>query len=274
MILYPNAKINIGLNIVEKRPDGYHNLETVFYPIHFLKDTLEIHHNPKLTSDYNFSVNGLQIVGNEDDNLVVKALKLLKNHYPIEKVDIKLSKSIPFGAGLGGGSADAAFTLNGLNELFQLGIDDLKLEKYATQLGADCPVFIKNKPVYAESIGNEFTEINLSLAGYHLVVVKSDVHVSTAQAYAMVKPTKPQTSLIENINMPITEWKACIKNDFEVSVFNQYPEIGKIKSSLYDMGAVYASMSGSGSSVYGLFENLPNLDTNFPNCFVSGGILQ
>lgn len=272
MIVYPNAKINLGLNIVEKRPDGYHNIETVFYPIG-LCDVLEV--EPSETcSDYSFSSSGIPIDGDPEDNLIVKAYHLLRSGYQFPPIDISLVKQIPFGAGLGGGSADAAFMLKVLNKLFALKITPKRLEKLASKLGADCPVFIRNKPVFATGIGNVFTPIDLSLAGNFLVLVKPDIHVSTPEAYSLVKPVHPEVSLLELMNRPISEWKNLVKNDFETSVFSRYPSIEKIKTQLYEMGAVYASMSGSGSSVYGIFENEPPKNDIFEGCFVAGGYLQ
>lgn len=271
MICYPNAKINIGLNVVEKRADGYHNLETVFYPIG-LCDVLEVLPSESC-SDYSFSSSGIDIQGDPEDNLIVKAYHLLRSGYQFPPVDISLVKQIPFGAGLGGGSSDAAFMLKTLNEMFELKASKLRLEKLAAKLGADCPVFIKNKPVYATGIGNEFKAIKLSLKGLFLVLIKPDIHVSTPEAYSLVVPEVPEISLFDSIQRPITDWKNLIKNDFEKSVFVKYSVIGEIKNKLYDMGAMYASMSGSGSAVYGIFENEPTKALSFENCFVTGGFL-
>ncbi len=272
MIVFPNAKINLGLNVIEKRPDGYHNIETVFYPIG-LSDVLEI--EPSDTcSDYSFSSSGILLDGDPENNLIVKAYRLLRSQYQFPPIDISLIKQIPFGAGLGGGSADAAFMLKALNELFELKITPGKLEKLAAKLGADCPVFIKNKAVFATGIGNVFSPVKLSLKNYFLLLIKPDIHVSTPEAYSLVQPEKPEVSLIELIKKPITEWKDSIKNDFEKSVFSKYPEIEKIKRDLYEMGAVYASMSGSGSSVFGIFENEPEKNNLFKKYFVTGGFLE
>lgn len=272
MLLYPNAKINLGLNVVEKRPDGYHNIETVFYPIG-LCDVLEVETSETCT-DYSFSSTGIPIDGDPEDNLIVKAYHLLRSGCEFPSVDISLVKQIPFGAGLGGGSSDAAFMLKALNQLFNLKFTPSKLEKLAAKLGADCPVFIKNKPVFATGIGNVFTPIKLSLKGKFLLLVKPDIHVSTPEAYSLVVPEKPEISLLELIQKPLTDWRGLIKNDFEKSVFSKYPEIEKIKNDLYSMGAVYASMSGSGSSVYGIFETAPERNDLFEGCFVSGGLLE
>ena len=274
MILYPNAKINIGLNIVEKRPDGYHNIETVFYPIG-LSDVLSLERS-ETCSDYSFSSSGIALGGEPEDNLIVKAYRLLQSEYEIPPIDISLIKQIPFGAGLGGGSSDAAFMLKALNELFELKISTRKLQKLASELGADCPVFIRNKAVFASGIGNVFTPVKLSLKHYFLLLVKPNIHVSTPEAYAAVVPAKPQNSLLEQIQAPVNEWKNTIKNDFEISVFDRYPQIGKIKDTMYDAGALYASMSGSGSSVYGIFDAPPEEEflRIFDGHFVTGGYLS
>ena len=272
MIFFPNAKINIGLNIVEKRPDGYHNIETVFYPIG-LSDALEVEISETCT-DYSFSSSGITIEGDPEDNLIVKAYRLLRSQYQFPAIDIALIKQIPFGAGLGGGSSDAAFMLKAMNQLFELKIAPKKLEKLASKLGADCPVFIRNKPVFATGIGNVFTHIDLSLKGYFLLLVKPDIHISTPEAYSLVKPHKPEISLSELIKLPISDWKDTIKNDFEKSVYSRYPAIEKIKNNLYDMEAIYSSMSGSGSSVYGIFQTQPTQNGLFEDCFVSGGFLE
>jgi 4-diphosphocytidyl-2C-methyl-D-erythritol kinase len=272
MLLYPNAKINLGLNVVEKRPDGYHNIETVFYPIG-LSDVLEV--VPSQTcSDYSFSSAGIAIDGDPENNLIVKAYHLLRSGYQFPAVDISLVKQIPFGAGLGGGSADAAFMLKALNKLFDLKITPLRLEKLAAKLGADCPVFIKNKPVFATGIGNVFTPVKLSLDGYFLLLVKPEIHVSTPVAYSLVTPERPDYSLVDLIQQPIENWKSTIKNDFEKSVFAKFPSIEEIKNNLYKMGAIYASMSGSGSSVYGIFDSAPAQNDLFDDCFVAGGFLN
>lgn len=253
MITFPNAKINLGLNITAKRPDGYHNLETVFYPVP-IEDALEIHVLNNST-DKKFSLHqaGMEITGNAEDNLVVKAYLLLDKEFNLPPIDIHLYKHIPSGAGLGGGSADAAFMLKLLNERFELKLTDEKLEEYAATLGADCAFFIKNTPTYAEGIGNIFSPLSLSLKGYQILLVKPDIFVSTREAFSLVRPHEPEYSLKEIITHPVSEWKEQMVNDFEASVFPQYPVIGEIKEELYKNGAMYAAMSGSGSSVFGLF---------------------
>jgi len=272
MVVFPNAKINIGLNITERRPDGYHHLETVFYPVG-LCDVLDV--VPSDTcSDYSFSTDGIVVDGDVEDNLIIKAYRLLQSEYPVPPVDITFIKQIPFGAGLGGGSSDAAFMLKVLNDLAALKLSAKKMEELAVRLGADCPVFIKNRPVYATGIGNVFKPLKLSLKGYYLLLVKPEVHVSTRDAYALVTPQTPEVSLYDSVLQPVEEWKYTVKNDFEKSVFSRYPVIGEIKEQLYDTGALYASMSGSGSSVYGIFKTKPEIDDRFDSCFVSGGELE
>lgn len=267
MITYPNAKINLGLNIVEKRPDGYHNLETIFYPIN-LQDALEVT-LLEGEKEYELTLSGTPIEGNPENNLVVKAYRLLKEDYPhIAPVDIHMYKHIPTGAGLGGGSADAAFMIKLLNDKFKLELSIEEMENYAARLGADCAFFIQNKPVFASGIGNIFEPIQLSLKGYFLVLIKPDIFVSTKDAFSLITPKMPVQSLKEIVRMPVETWRATMKNDFENSVFKKFPEIAAIKDKLYDMGAIYASMSGSGSSVYGIFrEQVEFVDEIFSGCF-------
>lgn len=264
MIVFPNIKINLGLNITEKRPDGYHNIETVFYPVNW-HDELEINALQQAEEPYNLTMKGFPIEGSADSNLVIKAYKLLKNKYPqLPAVDLYLFKQVPMGAGLGGGSSDAAFMIKALNEKYNLGMTDEEMCAVASQLGADCAFFVKNTPVFATGIGNEFHPIDLSLKGYTIVLVKPDVFVSTKEAYSLVKPCKPQISITEIIQKPIAEWKALLKNDFEDSVFTQYPMLAAIKNKLYDLGAIYAAMSGSGSTLFGIFnEPLTHIDKLF-----------
>jgi 4-diphosphocytidyl-2-C-methyl-D-erythritol kinase len=250
MITFPNSKINIGLNITEKRSDGYHNLETIFYPID-LCDSLEF----VKSEETRFNCTGLKIEGEQDNNLILKAYRLLKEEFDLPNIDIHLHKSIPMGAGLGGGSADAAFMLKMLNEEFKLNLSSQELQQRAVKLGADCPFFIDNKAVLAKGIGNIFEPTNVDLKGYYIVLIKPDVHVSTAEAYGGCKPQRWETSLEEAIQRPIEEWKDYIFNDFEKTVFVAHPELAKIKEMLYAKGAIYAAMSGSGSTIYGIFKN-------------------
>jgi 4-diphosphocytidyl-2-C-methyl-D-erythritol kinase len=262
MLAFPNIKINLGLSITEKRPDGYHNLETVFYPV-ALEDALEIRTSSETEKKITLHQYGMEIAGNPEDNLVAKAYSLLDKEFHLPPVEIHLYKHIPSGAGLGGGSADAAFMLKLLNDKFELGLPDDTLEEYAAKLGADCAFFIKNRPTYAEGIGNIFSPLPLSLKGYRIWLVKPDIFVSTRDAFAKIKPHHPEMSLKEIAQLPVEEWNGRMVNDFEESVFPQFPAIGEIKEEMYRQGAVYASMSGSGSSVYGLFKEgavLPEVD--------------
>lgn len=263
MICFPNAKINLGLNIVSKRPDGYHNIEAVFYPVP-LTDALEIVE----AGEFSFSQTGIPVDAPVENNLVVKAMRLLQEKYTLPSLAVHLLKGIPFGAGLGGGSSDAAFMLKLVNDFCRLQIPDDELETLAARLGADCPFFIRNKPVFATGTGNMFEPIELSLSGYALCLVKPDIKVSTPEAYSMITPASPDISIKEIIHYPVTEWKNCLINDFEEVVFSRHPAIGEIKAKLYENGAVYACMSGSGSSVFGLFEEPVSLKDEFPGCFV------
>ena len=255
MLFFPNAKINIGLNITSKRADGYHNLESIFYPIAW-RDILEIIPSKQLI----FESTGLSIPG--QGNSCLKAYKLMKSHYGITPVSMHLRKNIPIGAGLGGGSSDAAFTLMALNTIFELGLEKDELKKMAAQLGADCPFFIDNTPSLTGGIGELLNPIDLDMSNYHLLVVKPDIFVSTAEAFSAIVPQIPSLSIEEEIKMPIEKWT--LKNDFEDSIFPQFPELLEIKKSLIQEGALYASMSGSGSSIYGIFTEKPQL--KFDNC--------
>ena len=251
MIYFPNAKINIGLNIVGKRTDGYHDIETVFYPIP-IEDALEFapQNEGRGTT---LAVTGIAIDGATEDNLILKAYRMMRECHILPELDIRLRKNIPFGAGLGGGSSDASFMLMLLNDEFRLGLSETELIKKARKIGSDCPFFIKNKPVFATGRGDEFQEFELSLSGMRLVLVKPADKVSTKEAYAQCCPQRPSQRLTELIKRPVGEWRGEVVNDFEKSVFESHPRIRAIKETLYAMGAVYASMSGSGSSVFGLF---------------------
>ncbi len=254
MILFPNAKINIGLFVTEKRPDGFHNLETIFYPVTSLADILEIKIADAPNGTVNFKNSGLLIDCPEDKNLVIKAYRLLEREFALPAVNVHLHKIIPFGAGLGGGSADAAFMLVGLNSMFNLGLSETSLEKYAAELGSDCAFFIKNKPAFAHGRGELLEAIDINLDDYQIVVEKPDVAVSTKEAYAGITPI-PAPFNLRNINdLPINEWSNHITNDFEKSILKAHPEIQEYKDLMYKRGAVYASMSGSGSAVFGIFK--------------------
>jgi len=247
MIVYPNAKINIGLNVLEKQADGYHELSSVFYPVNELSDMLEI----LPAKHFSFSSSGIAIPGNS--NICVKAFELLKSDFDITNVIMHLHKQIPIGAGLGGGSADGAFALKALNEIFRLELSIIELEDYALQLGADCPFFIDNTPKYVTGKGGKMKEIDLDLSVYELKFVFPELHISTTEAYGGVMPKQPETNLLDLISKPIENWKTTVKNDFEVSAFEKHPQLEKIKEKLYADGAIYASMTGSGSVIYGLF---------------------
>ena len=243
--------------MVSRRADGYHNLETVFFPVK-LCDALEM----VVAKETRLTVSGIEIEGNFSDNLVLKAYRLLKNDFDLPPVHFHLHKIVPLGAGLGGGSSDAASALKMLNNYFGLNLNTDILEQYAAQIGADCPFFIRNKAVFATGIGNEFQSLQLNLDDYQIVILKPNCSVSTREAYQNITPAKPQIPLFEAIQQPSETWKDTIINDFEKSVFPQYPEIQQLKENLYRMGSVYAAMSGSGSAVFGLFRHLP---TNFAN---------
>ncbi len=264
MLTFPNAKINIGLNITEKRSDGFHNIESVFYPIEWC-DALEIisNQNPDATNAV-FQSSGLAIPGNESSNLCLKAWNLLQDRISVPPM-IHLHKVIPMGAGLGGGSADGAFTLKMLNDVYELNLSNDELKDYARKLGSDCAFFIENRPVFCFNKGDEFEDFTLDLKGKFVVLVNPDIHISTAEAYSGVSPKKSQIALKTALSQPISEWKKIVKNDFEEKLLLKYPTIAEVKGTLYQAGAVYASMTGSGSTIYGIFEQEINLKDSFPN---------
>ena len=248
MIVYPNAKINLGLNILKKREDGYHDISSVFYPVKECVDILEI----IKSEQFEFTKSGIEIP--EGENLCEKAWKLLYADFGIGNVKIHLHKQIAIGAGLGGGSADASFTLKALNELFELKLTNIQLEKYALKLGADCPFFIDNTTKLIEGIGEKMTSIDLDLSDYEIRLVNPDIHISTKEAFSWVVPETTEQDIEQIIQLPIKEWKNKLKNDFEKSVFIKYPKLIDLKENLYKEGAIYTSMSGSGSIVFGVFE--------------------
>ncbi len=257
MLTFPNAKINIGLRITEKRSDGFHTLQSGFYPINWT-DALEI--IPAET--FVFSSSGLSIPGsNPDQNLCVRAYTMLRADFRLPPVQIHLHKIIPIGAGLGGGSSDAAFVLKSLNERFTLGLTSGELENYARRLGSDCAFFVENRPVYCVEKGDVFEEINLDLSGYYALLIYPNLAISTAEAYAGVQPRQPETPLREQLMTPVDTWCDTVRNDFEDSLFPKHPLLARIKAELYEAGAIYASMSGSGSTMYGLF-NAPVIVPN------------
>lgn len=259
MLLFPNAKINLGLNIVGKRPDGYHNLETVFYPIG-LHDELEINIIDAAAPHCELTIEGIEIAGSTSDNLIVRAYNLLASDHTLPAVSVLLRKNVPTGAGLGGGSSDAAFMLKGMNELAHLNLTDAQLEDYAVRLGADCAFFVKGTPTFATGIGNEFHPVSISpLSGKTFVLVKPDVFVSTKDAYSLVRPAVPAHTLTDLLSQPVDTWQETVVNDFEQSVFPKFPKIEAVKQRLIDLGAIYAAMSGSGASVFGIFDTEPNI---------------
>lgn len=275
-IMFPMAKINIGLNVVRKRPeDGYHILQTLFYPIDW-RDALEV--IPKDTDTEGtcaqpctFHASGIQIDGDPMDNLCVRAYNLLKERFPqLPAVDIHLNKQIPFGAGLGGGSSDGSHTLLALRKVFGLDSSDSELESIAARMGADCAFFIRQGAQYCEGVGHELEPYPLSLRGKHIVVVKPPFGVSTREAYSGVKPAVPEVPLYELLKRPISEWRDCVHNDFEDSVFPLHPELQTVKDTLYQQGALYASMSGSGSAMFGIFNTAqPNCQSWFPQGYIA-----
>lgn len=265
MIVFPNAKVNLGLRITEKRFDGFHNLQSCFYPVGW-SDVLEV-----IPADtFGFSSNGLPIPGAPDANLCVRAYDLLNADFNLPPVQLHLHKIVPIGAGLGGGSADAAFALKLLNDRFELGLTVASLENYARRLGSDCAFFVQNRPMYCVEKGDVFEDIDVDLSGYHLLLVYPNLAISTAEAYAAIQPRRPETSLHDDLQAPIDTWRTTVCNDFEDSLFPKYPVLGEIRQQLYEVGAVYASMSGSGSTVYGIF----NAPVVLPNQFRDYSVWQ
>ncbi len=261
MIVFPNAKINLGLQILSKRTDGYHNIASCLYPIPW-SDILEV-----LPSDsFSFTLTGLIPEGEKNNNSCVKAYEILKKDYNLPPIQIHLHKVIPTGAGLGGGSADGAFMLKLLNDLFTLKINESMLINYASRLGSDCAFFIRNKPAFVTGRGDELDEINISLKNKWILLLYPTIHSSTKEAYdgLDLQHLKKEISLTEVLELPITEWKTILKNDFEQTIFAKYPILSDLKNRLYEMGARYASMSGSGSTIYGIFDKEITIKNNFP----------
>ena len=263
MVSFPNCKINIGLNILSKRDDGYHNLQTVFYPL-AIKDIIEIIPSADKEAVI-YSHSGLDIFSKAENNLCIRAYHLLRQDFPgLPHIRMHLHKTIPMGAGLGGGSADAAFVLLLLNEQFSLGLSQEKLVAYALQLGSDCPFFIMNKPCFATGRGEMMEPVELDLSAYRLAIINPRIHVNTAMAFKHITPGENSTDLKALIARPADTWKEAIVNDFEQPVFLQHPAIREIKEKLYEQGALYASMSGSGSTVFGIFDKNAAPTFNFP----------
>jgi len=276
MITFPLAKINLGLNVVERRSDGYHNLETVFYPVQ-ISDALELtvmDEKFPSTADCDIKVSNMLVDGDEQRNLVVRAYNLLKQDFPqMPRVHAHLWKGIPSQAGMGGGSSDCAYTIKLLNQMFSLGLDTAQMISYAARLGADCPFFILSHPAYAEGIGERLQKITLDLSDYFIGVVRPDIPVSTREAFSLIKPQRPAKSCRDIIMQPIETWREELANDFEQSVFALHPDIGRIKERLYELGAVYAAMTGSGSAVFGIFSEEIKISKHFPEMFTYVGRL-
>ncbi len=263
MLFFTNAKINIGLNIVEKRPDGFHNLETLFYPIQ-IKDALEFVETQGKTT---VQTSGIKLSVPEEENICYKAYKLMAKYYKLPQLNIHLHKVVPIGAGLGGGSANAAILMKELNNAYNLGISIKRLEELASYIGSDCPFFIQNKAVFARGRGEVFETVDLDLSNYYIYIIKPDISISTSAAFAGITPHKPAVSIKKLISKPIEQWRDYIINDFENNIFKQHPMLGEIKQNMYDIGAVYASMSGSGSAVYGIFSQEPKLIAKYKDVF-------
>ena len=277
MITFPIAKINLGLNVVEKRPDGYHNLQTVFYPVPIM-DALEIvpmSEGFPSDVDCDLKATNINIQGDEQRNLVVRAYQLLKADFPnLPRIHAHLWKGIPIQAGMGGGSSDCAYMIRLLNETFELGLTNEQMEQYAARLGADCAFFIQSSPCYAEGIGEILQPIALDLSGWHIGVVRPDIPVPTKEAFSRIQPHYPALNCREAVMQPVETWRNNLTNDFEESVFALHPEIGNVKEQLYNMGATYAAMTGSGSALFGLFKEHPDgLRQAFPNMFTFSGAL-
>lgn len=268
MITYPIAKINLGLNVVERRPDGYHNLETVFYPVPIC-DELEVNIAPSTLTLCELTLEGITIEGDVQKNLVVRAYQLLKQDFPdMPHVCARLKKGIPTQAGMGGGSSDGAYMLTMLNELCQLGLTKQQLCGYATRLGADCAFFIDPQPQYAEGIGEKLSPLSAlpsPLDNYYIGIVRPDIPVSTKEAYSLITPKRPARCCRDIVMQPVETWRDELVNDFEEGIFHLHPELGRVKQQLYDLGAVYAAMSGSGSALFGLFREPVELP--FPDTF-------
>ena len=268
MLVFPNCKINLGLHITSKRPDGFHSIESVFLPVGWV-DMLEI----VPTKENTFIMDGLNIACPIEENLCYKAYQLLKSDFDLPPISMYLYKKIPNGAGLGGGSADAAFTLKTLNAMFSLGLSIENLKQYAEKLGSDCSFFITNSPSLVSGRGEILEPYFINLQGYEIVIIKAPISVSTAEAYKMVTPKAAEYAIAETLKQDISAWRDSLKNDFEEPIFKKYPELEQIKNLLYAKGALYAAMSGSGSAIYGIFRERIDFGQTFKDCLVWQGIL-
>ncbi len=269
MIVFPNGKINLGLSVLNKRTDGFHNIESVVYPVP-IYDALEFQPSRKFT----LSLYGMKIPGEIENNIVFKAWKLLRDAYQIPPIDIKLYKGIPIGSGLGGGSSDAVFLIKCLNEYFELGLSTEILFQLAEKLGSDCPFFVKNSVSLIQGRGEILKSMDLSLKGKHIVIVRPEIQISTQEAFQEIEPSKPKIELIEVVSLPIEQWQDKLVNDFERLIFRKQPTIKEIKTVLKNEGALYTSLTGSGAAIYGIFEYTIDLKNNFPDYFVWDGILN
>ena len=272
MIVFPKAKINLGLRITAKRPDGYHDIETLFYPV-MLSDALEFVVSSESLKKDNLIVTGINTGSDPDDNLVLKTVRKLREKYIFPRLKIHLHKVIPVGAGLGGGSSDAAYLLKAVNRYFRLNINENILKAIALDLGSDCPFFIDSIPAFASGRGEALKPINPVLTGYYFLLLNPGIWINTKEAYQNCRPEQPSTSLIQLIDRPITEWKELMINDFEDYVFKKYPLIGEIKNKLYSSGALFSSMSGSGSSVYGIFPEKSSVPDTLKDFLIYEGVM-
>ena len=272
MLVFPKAKINLGLRITGKRSDGYHDIETVFYPVG-LSDALELVSDPNGSGD-RLTVTGSELPGRKEDNIVLSAVGKLREVYPIPFLNIHLHKIIPAGAGLGGGSSDAAFMIRALNKMFRLSLNRDELKEIAASLGSDCPFLIDCQPAFASGRGEILSPVDNVLDGFYAVLLNPRISISTKEAYENCLPAIPERSLRKLIDIPVSEWKDLIVNDFEKIVFIVHPEIKSIKQALYGSGAIYSSMSGSGSTVYGIFNEKPAIPANLRKLVIYEGIHQ
>ncbi len=272
MVGFPKAKINLGLRITGKRNDGFHNIETIFYPVN-LCDAMELVVADKSVNEDMITITGLNIEGKPEENLVIKAIRVLREKYPIPVLKVHLHKAIPSGAGLGGGSSDAACTIKTINKSFRLSLDSELMKTIAAVLGSDCPFFIDSLPSYATGRGEVLRPVNDVLNGYYLVLVNPGIIISTKEAYNNCNPVKPDAVLSDLIKRPINDWEGLIFNDFENYIFSRHPLIARIKKALYDSGALYCSISGSGSTVYGIFAGKPEVPDEIIKYVIYKGLL-